>query len=84
METHSHQLIKASKRLEYGQLSNAGAAAAWLQARPELVHLERCLRAYLGAQAGLPDGADLDMLPHAKGEMVRMRSAILNPVCIVV
>ena len=73
VQTLSHQLINHSKRLHYKQLSSGSSAdAAWLERRPELLHLERCLRLYLGALAGLPDAADLDMLSDAKGDLVRL------------
>ncbi|KAK9917456.1 hypothetical protein WJX75_004513 [Coccomyxa subellipsoidea] len=71
VQTLSHQLINHSKRLHYKQLSSGSSAdAAWLERRPELLHLERCLRLYLGALAGLPDAADLDILPDAKGDLL--------------
>ncbi len=69
VQTVSHQLINHYKQLHYKQLSSGSSAdAAWLEQRPELVHL----RVYLGALAGLPDAADLDMLPDAKGDLVRL------------
>lgn len=77
VQTVSHQLISHSKRLHYKQLScGSSADDAWLEQRPELVHLERCLRLYLGALAGLPGAADLDMLPDAKGCLVRFHLRI--------
>lgn len=67
VKTHIHQLIASSKRLDYTELSAAGTARSWLDAQPELVHLQRTLRLYL---AGQPDQGDLDTMPRAKGDLV--------------
>ena len=55
-------------RLDYTELSGAGAAAAWLERQPELANLERRLRLYLPAEAA--EDADLELLPHAKDNRV--------------
>ena len=71
VKSNSHQLIASSKRVDYTLLAAAGTARSWLEAQPELVHLQRTLRLYL---AGQPNEGDLAALPRAKGDLVLLHN----------
>ncbi|CAL8465861.1 g5397 [Coccomyxa elongata] len=60
---------------QIGPQGARGSWRSWLEAQPELVHLERTLRLYL---AGYPDDGDLDTL-HAKGDLVLVRPGVAVP-----